>query len=519
MIGRYVKRLPGRYLLSGLLVVGLLIAGAAVVGILRPDLRHAAEAALDRCLHLAGGHDPETEADHHDHLHVEAVADSHGEEADHDHDHAGECEMPPGSAAKAEIAAHAEEGEHAGEPADGHVCQEAPSVALSKAAQNNVGLELIKVETRPFVQTISVPGTIVERPGRSTVQVAATLTGVVTAVRLLQGETITPGQPLFDLRLTHEEVVEAQSQYLQTLESLDVVNREIARLEKVVTEGVVSGKTLLDRRYEQQKLEGLSRAQQQQLMLHGLSEQQVGEIAGTRTLLASLTIAAPQARTGVDVESEPLFQVQEIRVTTGQHVAAGDSLCVLADHGTLHVQGKAFEQDMAVLNEAFEQEWTVAAVVEAQAGKSEVIEDLPIAYLANRVEPESRAFLFHAELPNTLLHDAQTPEGSRFSTWKFKPGQRVELRVPVERWDDRIVLPRNAVVQEGAEAYVFEKTENGFTRRPVHVQYSDQLWSVIANDGELPPGAEVVAVGAYQVHLAMKYQVGGAPDPHAGHNH
>ena len=180
------------------------------------------------------------------------------------------------------------------------------------------GLQLAKVELRPFERTITVPAMVVERPGRSTMQVAAPLTGVVTRVWPLQGETVTPGQPLFDLRLTHEEVVEAQAEFLRTAEELDVVQREIDRLEKVAADGVISGKTLLERKYEQQKLQAVQRSQRQRLLLHGLSAQQVDEILAKRALLSELTIAVPeQTATAPKDASERLLQVEELKVEKG----------------------------------------------------------------------------------------------------------------------------------------------------------------------------------------------------------
>ena len=83
--------------------------------------------------------------------------------------------------------------------------------------------------------------------------------------------------------------------------------------------------------------------------------------------------------------------------------------------------------------------------------------------------------------------------------------------MPVEQWTDRIVLPREAVVQDGAESYVFEKNDGHFDRRAVHVEYRDQDSAVIANDGALTPGKTVVVAGAYQIHLALKNKAGGAP--------
>ncbi len=500
-----------------LAALGAVAAGLAVADHWRPDIRRRLTSALASWGGDRHAGEACADADHADHDHERAPAAPCS--SGFAHDHGGEA---PG--------AHAgEEDGHAAsdhEPdAGGHEHDEAAAVKLSAAAQDNVGLKLAKVELRPFERTVSIPAMVVERPGRSAVQVAAPLTGVVTRIWPLQGETVTPGQALFDLRLTHEEVVEAQAEFLRTAEEIDVLRSEIARLEKVAADGAVAGKTLLERTYERQKLEAVFRAQRQRLLLHGLSPEQVDGIVARRTLLSELTVFVPDLAEGpakaeaAGGASSPLLQVEQLHVVKGQHVRAGDPLCVLADHGRLYIQGRAFEQDAAVLERAANSDWRVTAAIEAGGRERLMVTDLPIVSLANRIDPQSRAFLFHVELPNQLVRDRPGPEGHRFSSWRFRPGQRVDLLVPVERWAARIVLPLAAVVQDGAESYVFEKNDGHFDRRAVRVEYRDQYSAVIANDGALTPGKMVIVAGAYQVHLAMKNKAGGAPDPHAGHNH
>lgn len=505
---RFLRRLlPQKrrwWLLAALLLVavGLVIAGLCV-----PELRQLALATLN------GATTAHADNDGHDHAKEAPDAHSDGEAG---HDHAGE--EPGAHAGGADGHDHASES--GGEKVPDHKHIEAEAVKLSQTAQANVGLQLAKVELRPFERTITVPAIVMERPGRTNMQVAATLTGVITRVWPMQGEAVTPGQPLFDLRLTHEEVVEAQAEFLKTAEELDVVQREIDRLEKVTADGAIAGKTLLERKYEQQKLQAAQRSQRQRLLLHGLSAQQVDGILTKRTLLSELTIAVPeQPRESSQNAAERLLQVQELKVENGQHVNAGDPLCVLADHSQLFIQGRAFEQDAPVLDNAANKDWRVTAVIDASGQSRQTVPDLPLLYVASKVEPESRAFLFYVQLPNKLIRNRQTADGHRFSAWQFKPGQRVELLVPVERWADRIVLPINALVQDGPESYVFEKNDGHFDRRAVRVEYRDQYSAVVANDGTLTPGKSVIAAGSYQVHLAMKNKAGGAPDPHAGHNH
>lgn len=498
----------GWWLLAGLAVV---IAALLVGSRWLPEIERLATAWYARL----GGREAVSEDGHEGHDHSR---EPHEEPAEGEHRH----EQAAADAHAREADMNAVGVDSAADDAD-HKHEEAAAVTLSGTAQANVGLELAKVELRQFERTITVPSMVVERPGRSAMQVAAPLTGVVTRIWPLQGETVTPGQSLFDLRLTHEEVVEAQAEFLRIAEELDVIQREIARLEKIAAGGAIAGKTLLERQYEQQKLEGVFRAQRQRLLLHGLSTTQVDQIVAQRTLLAALTVTVPEQfdeqGEAEKADSARLLQIEELKVTTGQYVQAGDPLCMLADHAKLYIQGKAFEQDAAALEKAADNRWRVKAVVEGAGTERQTVPDLPIVYLANKIDPDSRAFLFYVELPNQVIRTQERPDGHRFSSWQFKPGQRIELLVPVERWTDRIVLPLAAVVRDGAESYVFEQNEGHFDRRAVRVEYRDQYSAVIANDGTLQPGKRVVVSGTYQVHLSLKNKSGGAPDPHAGHNH
>ena len=95
----------------------------------------------------------------------------------------------------------------------------------------------------------------------------------------------------------------------------------------------------------------------------------------------------------------------------------------------------------------------------------------------------------------------------------------MQLRVPVEQWPNRIVLPVDAVAKEGVEFYVFQQNGDHFDRVTVQVEYQDQFWVVVANDGSVFPGDTVAMSGAHQLQMALKNKAGGGVDPHAGHNH
>ncbi len=297
-----------------------------------------------------------------------------------------------------------------------------------------------------------------------------------------------------------------------------MVDREIARLE-ALGEGVIAGKRVLEQKYEKQKLEAALLAGEQALLMHGLSAEQVVEIRKSRKLLQSITVRAPDHSHEASSCGDHLFHVQRIAVSPGEQVTAGQELCVLADHCELLVEGRAFEDDAASLRQAMKDGWDVSATLLGKKDQREQISGLKLMYLADKIDPETRAFHFYLRLPNRIVLDQLSPTGHRFLEWHYKPGQRLELQVPVERWTDRIVLPVDSVVEEGAEMYVYRQNGNSFERVPVHVEYRDRKSVVVAKDGSLFPGEVVAGRGAYQIHLALKNKSGGAIDPHAGHNH
>lgn len=453
----------------------------------------------------------------------------HAEE-DHAHEPGETCNGTHELESAAQAGADPTEPDHSGHAEDehdvrqdpnfDHVHDEALALKLSKQAEANIGLDLVRVEPRPFAPTISVPATVVERPGRSRRQITATFTGLVTRIYRIPGEVVKPGMPLFDLQLTHEELVEAQADFLRTGEELEVVNREVARVAEIAAQGAIAGKALLERQYEQQKLEAAMLAQRQRLLLHRLSPKLVDDILKTKQLLQHMTVTVPATADQNDpAEGEHLVQVQELKVQKGQHVTAGDPLAVLVDYGELFIEGKAFEQDIPALTRAVKNHWTATAVFQENGNRENTAPELKILYLASEVQLQSRAFAFYVVLPNRPVRDTTTPSGERFIDWQYKPGQRLRLLVPTEAASPRIVLPNTAVVQDGAEAYVFEYNRDHFDRRAVHVEYRDQDRVVIANDGSLKPGVRVAVSGAYQIHLATKNKGGNPIDAHAGHNH
>lgn len=445
---------------------------------------------------------------------------------------------------------HGDAHEPPGGPASAH--QPTASLKLSPQALANIGLTveyLRPVELRTFHRTITVPAIVVERPGRTRIEISTPMAGVITHVHAVQGEAVTPGAQLMELRITGEELVATQTELLRTVGELDVERREIARLEEVTRSGAVPQKTLLERQYARERLEVQLLSQREALRLHGLSERQINDVAEHRRLMRDLEIVAPEPdrhhhdeelrltsgggraegpgvvpapveapEPAPEPDESPLI-LQEVLVHKGQSVAAGERLAVVADLSELYLEGRAFEQDADLLTHAAQQGWTVTARFERAGQAPRDVEGLELLYTAPQVDPESRTLRFYVRLPNEIVRQVPSPNGLSFVEWRYRPGQRLQLRIPVEAWERRIVLPVEAIAQEGVESFVFLQNGRYFDRVPVHVAYRDQSLAVIEPGQTLFPGDVVALRGAYQLQMTLRNSSGGAVDPHAGHSH
>ncbi len=423
----------------------------------------------------------------------------------------------------------------------GHDHGDAPTsrgdvLELSDTAKKNLGLsdEFLKpIVLQSYQKTISVPAIVVDRPGRTRLPISATMTGIVTHIHAASGEAVEPGDLILEMRLTHEDLVTAQKDYLQSLGDRDIELKEIARIEGAANSGAISTKTLLDRQYSRDKLDSLLRSQRESLRLHGLTESQITKIETDRRLLAEMKVFAPspdehsddeqdgsktQVQGSSDSKRKHTLVLQDVQVQKGQSVNAGEVLCSLADYEVLLIEGQAFETESGLIAKAKMAGWSLSATLGVGAD-IERIEALSLSWLNNEIDPSTRTFKFYATLKNDLLDDNRNASGQRHVVWKYRVGQRMQLGVPVAEWIDQIVLPIEAVVREGVDSFVFQQNRDRFERIAVHEKYRDQSYIVIEKDGSLFPGDVVALRGAHQMQMALKSKSGGGVDPHAGHNH
>jgi biotin carboxyl carrier protein len=397
----------------------------------------------------------------------------------------------------------------------------ADTVELSPAAQQNLGIRLRRLKAETFWRTIEIPAVVKDRPGISDRGVVAPVTGVVTKIFHYPGDTVPPGDPLFSMRLVSESLHASQLELFKASREIEIARDQQKRLTAVSQSGALPQARLIEVENQIRRLEATVQAYRQDLQSRGLSPERIAAVA-EGDFVTEITVRAPreqppevrEAAFAVDEHEQPIkdpaipfsFELHELRVELGQQVSAGEVLCKLADHRSLVIEGQGFISDMPAVQEAAVQSTEIAIEYEgaSQAQWPPLPERLHIHHVSNTINAESRTFAFYLPLVNqwrSYVHDEQPR-----LLWRFRPGDRLRLHLPVEKWELAFVLPREAIAHEGPETYVFRQSGNTFRRQAVPVLFEDRRHAVVPVDGPLREGQFVVETAAAAIERALQTQ-------------
>ena len=411
-------------------------------------------------------------------------------------------------------------------------------VKLSAQAQKNLALDVDTLSPQEYWRTMLIPGVVVDRPGESDRGVTSKVAGVVLAIKARPGDTVKAGEPLFTIQLASEFIQSAQTDLVKTGKEIEYATAERNRIASLVSKGTTAETELIKQQSVVDRLVTVLNGARRQLQVFGLTPDQVsriekGEVITEVTVVAPGAIPAPSlaSKGQADPPATPLlYEVQELKVTLGEQVTAGQTLCLLANHQRLFVEGRAFKSEADALAAATEKKTPVRAeFADETPGAWPAQGPLTIHHLSNQVDPATRTFAFYLPLDNQPRQFER--DGKTHFVWRYRPGQRVRIRLPVEKLvtlapDGKtellpFVLPAAAVAREGGEAFVFVQSGDMFIRKPVRVLYADRSEVVIANDGSVTEAEFVVKNQAAALNRAVKAQAAGAGggDPHAGHSH
>lgn len=440
------------------------------------------------------------------------------------------------------------------EPAEDTGHSETNSFEVSLAALDTYGVDFSRVEDVPtqYTQYFSVPAFVRERPTTSNLKASSRMNGVVRRIFVQVGQSVREGDPLVELELTGDELASAQSLLLDSVQRLKIIDDEINRLKPASADGGIARKNLIEKQYEQRRTKSLIEAKRQELLIRGLAKEDVDGIIREQTLVRKIIIRVPhdirpETPPKVAVLQKPdrsairltsaddssvgpwVYSVESMRVSPGSVLNAGEAVSDLAYHETLLIEGQAYERDLLTMTKIINDQRPVSVEVGDDASPV-VIEDLRVLYMDNHVDNEAQTYRFYIEVPNDVLAENINEANRRFRTWRFKPGQRGHVRIPLKHYSDLLVLPAGAVAEEGVDHVLFRRVavhdhfhgdvppHSELKKLVVSVKFSSQRTVVVDHRGQLSP-KQTIALNQADMLLRASSDDGGGHGHDHGHEH
>lgn len=401
-------------------------------------------------------------------------------------------------------------------------------VELSENAIRNMSLKTGQPAVRDYSRHIEIPATVVERLPAGRRSITAPIAGLVSEVFISPGQAVRQGDPLFELTVTDDQISEAQVRLLNLMAEIEIAEKQLNRLRPMADDGTIKGVRLLDAEFELTKLKTGYDAVSQELLLRGLTEAQLDELIQNKKLVQSLVVHAPRLPDSDTLdESTHWYTTEQINALTGTSLQRGESLCTLTFHGQLFIEGYAYESDLEKLTRTDMNRISITA----EFGESDEPyrrEGLQLHSITNHVDEESQTYPIYVAITNEIQAERMDDQERAFVSWRFKPGQRAHLLFPVETWSDQIVLPIEAIAEEGSEVFVFRKiahthvvdgmTIQEFQRVSVQLAYKDKNFAIIDRATRLDVDATYAISSAYELNLALKRAASGGGHGHS-HDH
>lgn len=440
---------------------------------------------------------------------------------------------------------------------------------LELGSQARKNLKLTSAAARPsdYWRTITIPGAVQDRPGVSDRGVTSPAVGNISEIHVYPGDTVRPGERLVTIKLFSEYLQSTQTQLYKASQEIALIRNEISRLSSVATSGAISKSRIIELNNDVRRQETIIQASKQELLNRGLAPSQVEQIS-SGNFVSTIDVVAPPPRSVVletsssddslnapspspkglngktpndndaaeknsgkdkssieqlgsgtkpnndDQITETIsYEVQKLSVDLGQTVQAGELISELSNHRHLYIVGHAFKREAGWLERAASEHRSVEVEFADDSADSwqPLDQTFEIRHLSNTIDQQSRTFDFY--LP--LVNQSQVYEnaGETFLLWRFRPGQRTRIHVPIEKLENVFVLPAEAVAYEGPNAFVYRQNGDLFNQIAVNVLHQDRRHAVIANDGSITPGTFLAQNAGASLRRVLKSQSASGEQP------
>ncbi|MFZ3087230.1 MAG: efflux RND transporter periplasmic adaptor subunit [Methylotenera sp.] len=312
---------------------------------------------------------------------------------------------------------------------------QAADVVMTSGQQQSLGVTVAPIGKNNVFSSRHFPAEIVVPVGQERV-ISAPQSGLIDQVYIAAGQAVKKGQVIAHLH--SPDLLNLQRDYLQALTQKRLAAKSLARDTELLKDGIIPQRRYLETESMHDETSAALEQRKQALRLAGMSDAAIGKLSPAAGMSSGITLTAPMDG-----------QVLEQMVTTGQRVDMATPLYRIANLNPLWLEIHAPLEGLPFVKQGM-----AVSVPKLQAsGKL-----IAVIRSVNKAD-------------QTLHLRAEITKGAE----KLSPGQFVEAEISLGGEAQYFSVPKSALARQGAEAFVFVQTKNGFT--PVKVK-------VISEQGE-----------------------------------
>lgn len=336
----------------------------------------------------------------------------------------------------------------------------APLVRIDPAQQKALGITTTAVEPVSESWGNAYPAKV-RVPNAQLMVVSAPQEGLLTTLRVAEGEAVREGQTLATIQ--SPKLVEEQRLYLEAMTRLELSRAELERDRQLKAEGIIAERRFLETRarYTQARTEVEQR--RQALQLAGMDQDAIRQLENMHTLSAILRVRSP-------MDAVVLAQL----ATPGQRIDIASPIYRIGQLDPLWLEIRVPLEKLEGI------ETGTAVRVEKPATTGRIIT------VGSMIHGEDQSVLVRAEVAN--------PDSA------LRPGQFVQAQMALGGNGSAWRIPRQALLRVEGKTWVMVDQGEGF--QPVEVSISSEESDALIIKGKLAAGDQVAVSGTAALKAA-----------------
>ena len=309
------------------------------------------------------------------------------------------------------------------------------TIVISQDYVNNLGIILGKLTSAKQIPLLTAPAKVVIPPAHEYI-VSASQAGLISKLNAALGDTVKKGQIL--AQLNSPDLLSMQRLYLKAVSEMQLSELSYQRDQKLAAEGVIAERRWQETNSLHNTFVSEVNEHKQLLEIAGMTSEEINRLTKTRQLSSQLSVHAPISGVIMD-----------------RMAVAGERMDILAPLYRI-----------ANLDEL----WLEINIPHEHIGQIKVgdqvhIENRPIdaeiTLLGQSVNPENQTLLARATIKDSkdlIKQHASVRAGQSINTQIIQASDKPVFKVP-----------NTAIAQNDGLAYIFIRTQDGFSISPITV--------------------------------------------------